>query len=216
MAALGPIFELMRLRAGPQDMAGDRTTLFVAVAIYVVAGASQLFMLKSAPEAVSLALLTAVLLAIYTAALLLWRNTPNRFRQTATALFASGAIFSVIMLGPDIAMAPYLEKAQNAAEAEQSTNQKPPTTAINTTSDANGVADSNKRQSESSSNASGNPSDNLPMPSLWALVFVMAIGVWRLMVFSNIYRQALDVSRWLGLAATLGFEFFLLAVFTVV
>ncbi|NNC23751.1 hypothetical protein HKX42_07880 [Salinisphaera sp. USBA-960] len=217
MAVLVQVLDLMRLRAGPQDMPGDRGSLAVAAALYVVAGTGQLLVLESLAQAVSLILLTTVLLAIYTAGLLLWRNVPNRFRQTATALFATGTLFTVIMIAPNLAMAPYLKAMRvNAANA--------PPTATQTTGSASSASPAQDTPDKTNANQSGNSSagmatgagEPLSASVAWAFLLFAAVGVWRLLVFGHIYRQALDMSRWMGVAAAIGFELFLLVVFAAV
>ncbi|GEM_PF-1337638 len=216
MAFLAPILDLLRLRSGPQDMPGDRTTLTLAVALYMIAGIAQLVVLESLVEALALVLLTTILLAIYTAALLLWRGTPNRFRQTATALFFCGTVFTLIMIGPDMAMAPYLHALRNQAEQGAST---PTQTASQSPqkprSKAQNAARRNTRSGTAQSSQANAGQSGMPALSGWAFILFMVIGLWRLFVFSHIYQQALDTTRWLGLATAVGFELFLFVVFTI-
>ncbi|WP_293623770.1 MULTISPECIES: hypothetical protein [unclassified Salinisphaera] len=112
------VIELMLLRRGPQDMPGDSTTLIGCAAAYCILLFLQVGLLMPAPAAALQALLATALLALYVRTVLRIRQLPNRFNQTATALFASGATLTLIMLAPTHAMAPYLTALGQASDPQ--------------------------------------------------------------------------------------------------
>ena len=94
------VIELMLLRLGPQDMPGDSTTLFGSAAAYCILLFLQVGLIMPAGPAVLQAVLATGLLALYVRTLLRIRKLPNRYNQTTIALFASGAVLTLIMLAP--------------------------------------------------------------------------------------------------------------------
>ena len=49
-----------------------------------------------------------------------------------------------------------------------------------------------------------------PQPPALAMLAYMLLGLWGLVIFGHIYRHALDVGKWLGIGAAIGFEVVLL------
>lgn len=169
------VIDLMLFRSGPQELPGDQVSLVASAAAYCILLFIQVVLIGPAAGAAVQALLATILLGLYVATLLRLRGLPHRFPQTATALFSSGAVLTVIMLVPTIKLRPYLE-------------------ALSATSDPS--------------------SAHLP-PMSFALIYLV-IGIWGLAIYSNIYRHALNVPVALGVAATIGFEVFLLVVFSII
>lgn len=60
------------------------------------------------------------------------------------------------------------------------------------------------------------PITSIPQPSPIAALAGVAIAFWSLAVFAHIYRHALQVRFWQGLAAAFGFEVVLLIVFSLI
>lgn len=56
---------------------------------------------------------------------------------------------------------------------------------------------------------------DVPQPSSVAMLAYIVIGFWGIAVSAHIYRHALQVSFWLGLAAAFGYEIVLLFLFSV-
>jgi hypothetical protein len=110
------VIDLMLFRCGPQDLPGDQGTLVASGAVYCILLLVQVALLASLQIAVAQALLATVLLGLYVAALLRMRGLSNRFNQTATALFASGAVLTVIMLVPTIELRPFVEALSQSSE----------------------------------------------------------------------------------------------------
>ncbi len=108
------IVELMLLRRGPQDMPGDQTTLLASAVAYCILLFVQVGLVAPLAQAAVQAVLATVLLALYASVVLRFRGLPNRFPQTAVALFSAGAVLTLIMLAPTHAIAPYLEAVSRA------------------------------------------------------------------------------------------------------
>lgn len=115
------VVELMLLRRGPEDMPGDQTTLTASVAAYCILLFVQAGMLTPLGSAALQAVLATGLLALYIRSVLRIRALPNRFAQTATALFASGAVLTLVMLAPTHAIAPYLQAISQAQDPQDVT-----------------------------------------------------------------------------------------------
>lgn len=169
------VLELMLLRRGPQDMPGDTTTLLASGAVYCILLFIQIRLIAPAGHAVMQAALATAFLALYVRSVLRIRKLPNRYNQTAVALFASGAVLTLVMLAPTQVMAPYLQAIAEATDPR-----------------------------------------SVPVPPSFATLAYLALGIWGLVVYSHIYRNALDGSLWLGVGAALAFEVLLLAVFSVI
>ena len=118
MAFARRVIELMLMRRGPQDMPGDQTTLLGSAVAYCILLFLQIGLIAPGAHAIMQALLATILLGVYARTILRLRGLGNRFAQTATALFASGATLTLIMLAPTHAMAPYLEAIRQATDPQ--------------------------------------------------------------------------------------------------
>ena len=112
------VIELMLLRRGPQDMPGDSTTLVGCAAAYCILLFLQVGLIMPAGPAALQAGLATALLALYIRTVLRIRKLPNRYNQTAIALFASGATLTLVMLAPTHVMAPYLHAIAEASDPQ--------------------------------------------------------------------------------------------------
>jgi len=112
------VIELMLLRRGPEELPGDQTTLIVSMAGYCILLFIQAGMITPLGHAAAQAVLATGLLAIYVRSVLRMRSLSNRFPQTATALFASGAMLTLLMLAPTHAIAPYLQAISEANDPQ--------------------------------------------------------------------------------------------------
>lgn len=165
--------DLLLLRRGPQDLPSDWGLLGGLAFVYCSLTFVQVRVVVDAMPAFGQSALATILLAVFVHAILRWRGVPARFVQTLTALFAVGAVLTLLMLGPTSALAPFLE---SLAEAEDPAN--------------------------------------VPQPPAVVLLAYAAIGIWGLVVFGHIYRHALGVNLWLGVATALGFEILLFLAFS--
>lgn len=118
MGFAGRVIELMLLRRGPQDMPGDSTTLVGSIAAYCILLFIQVALIMPAGHAALQAGLATALLALYVRTVLRIRKVPNRYNQTAVALFASGATLTLLMLAPTQVMAPYLQAIAEATDPQ--------------------------------------------------------------------------------------------------
>lgn len=112
------LVDLMLFRAGPQDLPGNQTTLVASAVAYCIVLFAQILVVAPAGPAAVQAVLATLLLGLYASSILRLRKLPNRFTQTATALYASGAVLTVIMIGPTHAMAPYLQQMAHASNPQ--------------------------------------------------------------------------------------------------
>ncbi|MFC3102382.1 hypothetical protein ACFOSU_00585 [Salinisphaera aquimarina] len=108
----------MLLRRGPQDMPGDSTALVGSAAAYCILLFIQVGLIAPSGRAAFQAVVATVLLALYVQSVLRVRKLPARFAQTATALFASGAVLTLVMLAPTQVMAPYLQAISHASDPQ--------------------------------------------------------------------------------------------------
>lgn len=113
------LVDLMLFRRGPQDMPGDQTSLGVSVAAYCIVLFAQVALVGPAAGAFVQAALATLMLGLYVAGVLRLRRLSNRFNQTATALFSSGTVLTVIMLAPTHALRPYLDALRTASDPSQ-------------------------------------------------------------------------------------------------
>lgn len=116
------LVDLLLLRRGPQDMPGGSTMLYGSAAAYCILLFAQTRIVAASGSAFLQALVSTVALALYVRALLRFRGYPARAPQTCVALFAVGAVFTLLSLGPTVAMAPFLlalGSAQTAADVPQ-------------------------------------------------------------------------------------------------
>lgn len=116
MDFLRRLIDLMLFRQGPEDMPGDQQSLILSIAAYAILQSIQVLLVVPVAGALIQAGLATVLLAVYIKAILRFRELPNRFNQTATALYASGAVLTLIMLAPTNALQPYIEELAQASD----------------------------------------------------------------------------------------------------
>lgn len=112
------LVDLMLFRAGPQDLPGNRTTLMASAVAYCIVLFAQVLVVAPGAVAAVQAVLATFLLGLYASSILRLRKLPNRFTQTATALYATGAVLTLIMIGPTHAMAPYLQQMAQASNPQ--------------------------------------------------------------------------------------------------
>lgn len=62
--------------------------------------------------------------------------------------------------------------------------------------------------------AQANDPESVPQPPGVVLLAYSVLGIWGLVAFGHIYRHALDVNLWLGVATALGFEVVLFLAFS--
>lgn len=113
------LVDLMLFRRGPQDMPGDQASLVVSIAAYCICLVVQVALVGPLAAALVQAVLATLMLGIYAAGVLRLRRLANRFNQTATALFSSGAVLTLIMLAPTHALRPYLDALRHATDPSQ-------------------------------------------------------------------------------------------------
>ncbi len=112
------VIEVMLLKRGPQDLPGDTTALAGSAAAYCILLFLQVGLLAPPGRALFQAVIATALLALYVQSVLRARKLPNRFAQTATALFATGAVLTLVMLAPTHVMAPYLQAISQATDPQ--------------------------------------------------------------------------------------------------
>jgi len=115
------VIEIMLFKRGPQDMPGDSTTLIGSASVYCILLFAQVSLLASSGSAVFQAVTATILLAVYVYGVLQVRKRVHRFAQTATALFATGAVVTLVMLGPTHAIAPYMLAVTQASDPQSVT-----------------------------------------------------------------------------------------------
>ncbi|MGB7756964.1 MAG: hypothetical protein WBL23_12960 [Salinisphaera sp.] len=113
------LVDLMLFRRGPQDLPGDQVSLVVSIAAYCIVLFVQVALVGPLAGALVQAGLATLMLGLYVATILRLRGLSNRFNQTATALFSSGAVLTVIMLAPTRALRPYLDALRSATDPSQ-------------------------------------------------------------------------------------------------
>lgn len=117
-------FELMLLRRGPQDLPASWNLLVGLGVLYCIAAFIQVRLVAPVEAALFQSLLATGLLAFYVHALLQVRKLSTRFVQTLSALYALGIVLTILMLGPTVALAPFLAQLQQASDP-QSVGQPP-------------------------------------------------------------------------------------------
>lgn len=113
------LVDLMLFRRGPQDMPGDQRSLVISIAAYCILLFIQVALVGPLAGALVQAILATLLLGLYVAVILRLRGLSNRFNQVAIALFSSGAVLTLIMLGPTRALRPYLDALRSASDPSQ-------------------------------------------------------------------------------------------------
>lgn len=109
----------MLFRGGPQDLPGDQTSLVGSAAAYCISLFIQVALVGMAAGAAVQALLATLLLGLYAGGILRLRGLSHRFHQTATALYSSGTVLTLIMLAPTRALRPYLEALRTTSDPSQ-------------------------------------------------------------------------------------------------
>ncbi|MEM1411181.1 MAG: hypothetical protein AAGH19_02405 [Pseudomonadota bacterium] len=115
------VFDLLRLRAGPQDLPSSQGLTLVAVGAYIALGVitSETIAKLSTDPAATMnepfrSLVGAALHFGAIGLILAWRRCPERFQQTALALASTGVVISVAALvllmqnDPNVAAQPML------------------------------------------------------------------------------------------------------------
>ncbi|WP_423821445.1 hypothetical protein V5738_14010 [Salinisphaera sp. SPP-AMP-43] len=110
------LVDLMLFRGGPQDLPGDQASLVGSTAAYCILLFIQVALVGPVTGAAVQSVLATILLGLYAATVLRMRGLSNRFNQTATALFSSGAVLTLIMLAPTHALRPYLDALRTASD----------------------------------------------------------------------------------------------------
>lgn len=102
------LIDLLLLRRGPQDMPASTNVLYGAAVAYCILLFMQVRIIAPVGSAIFQAVVSTVALGLYTYTLMRLRGYPGRVRQTLVALFAAGATFSLLNLGPTAVMAPFI------------------------------------------------------------------------------------------------------------
>jgi hypothetical protein len=122
-------FDILLLKRGPQDLPASQTLALGAMLTYF---GLNFFLLRSglpAGQAMLHAFLACGVLALYTHALLRWRQMAARYVQTLAALLVTGIALGLLTVGPMQALQPFLE-ALATAESESEILVQPPAWAI--------------------------------------------------------------------------------------
>jgi hypothetical protein len=90
--------QLLRLRGGPQDLPAGWSLTLLLLTVYMVQNLVTGQQLDD-ENAAAKGLLSASLQIVVLTGLLFWRNHPERFTQTMSALAAAGIFFNVISWG---------------------------------------------------------------------------------------------------------------------
>lgn len=120
--------DMLLLRRGPQDMPSDWRLLVGLGVAYCSLAFAQMSLVAPAGPAIFQAVLATTLLAAYVNAVLRLRETPDRFVQTLSALFAIGSVLTLLILGPTSALAPFLHAMAENSDAQ--TAPQPPAIAL--------------------------------------------------------------------------------------
>lgn len=113
------VIDLLLLRRGPQDMPGGTTVLYAGICAYCILLFLQIRMIASSGGAVFQVLISVVILALYARALLRLRGYPHRVVQTLSALFVTSAAITLLMLGPTLAVAPFVQALGQVSDPSQ-------------------------------------------------------------------------------------------------
>lgn len=101
--------ELLLLKAGPQDLPTSQGLLQFAAALFFASAMARLLLVGSYAAATAQAVIHLVLLALFVRRLLAWRQTPERFVQTMTALLLAGGAIGLLLLFPLQSLQPLLQ-----------------------------------------------------------------------------------------------------------
>ncbi len=100
--------QLMLLKAGPQDLPTSSALLQTAAVLFFASTLARFLLVSSMPAAVGQTVMSMVVLAVFVRSLLNWRQLPERFLQTMSALFLAGAALGLLLLFPLNALQPLL------------------------------------------------------------------------------------------------------------
>jgi len=110
-AVLARVVDIVLLRGGPETLPAAPSLLAVTVAVNVAVSAAVTVLMPTAPESWPLQLLVGTIVT------LLWfqiafalANKPERFLQTATAMFGTTTLFLPALIPMVTALLPYMEK----------------------------------------------------------------------------------------------------------
>lgn len=113
------VIDLLLLRRGPQDMPGGTTVVYAGAIAYCSLLFVQGRMIASAGGAAFQALFATAILILYVIMLLRLRGYPGRIMQTLAALFSTGVVVKLLMLGPTLSFAQfYLDASQAQSLSE--------------------------------------------------------------------------------------------------
>ncbi|WP_019594738.1 hypothetical protein [Thioalkalivibrio sp. ALM2T] len=97
MNGLAAMLNILRLRAGPQDLPADNGTLIFWIGIALIAGMVIGIPLYGFGHALALNVMDLVVLYAFVVILLSIRGVPDRWRQTFIAMAGTGAILGLLM-----------------------------------------------------------------------------------------------------------------------
>lgn len=100
--------QLLLLRTGPQELPSSRGLLQIALALFLILSVLRLQIVTNWVGALGQSLLSLVILTAYVRAVLRWRNVPDRFTQTMTAILLSATVLGALLLMPLRALTPVL------------------------------------------------------------------------------------------------------------
>lgn len=92
---LQTLFDLLRLRAGPQDLPDSRRLTLIAIGVYVTQAIITSGIVDEAGSA-SRSLMAIALQFMAVAILLAWRRHPERLQQTLLAFAATSTVVSLV------------------------------------------------------------------------------------------------------------------------
>lgn len=102
-------FDILRLRAGPQDLPSSWPLLYQLTAAFTLVNLLALLTNLSPAIAVVNAIVVSALLALITHWFLRRRGFGDRFAQTCTALMSTGALLGLAGLWPIMGLQPFFE-----------------------------------------------------------------------------------------------------------
>jgi len=116
-ALFARLVDIVLLRSGPESLPASSGLLAIVVAINVTVSAAVTTLMTTAPDSWPLQLLvgTVVTLLWFQLAFTL-TNKPERFLQTATAIFGTTTLFLPALIPMVTALLPYLEKPDPAVD----------------------------------------------------------------------------------------------------
>lgn len=112
--ALRRLIAIAALRAGPQDLPASVQLLLAAIAADMATGIAGAASALPLPQAFAVAGLSVGLGIVFTYLVLYLRGLSSRFWQTASALFGTDAIITLVALPLSLALARYVTPEQTA------------------------------------------------------------------------------------------------------